>query len=124
MKRIMGIFFLVALCLTGCNSSILSFSELEQVPDEVKEKIGADYRLQLIHKDEKGSYIVFNSDRTVTKNVEAKGDTVSILFDEVSPQKDSMHQYVYYLTREEEHEVIHVLVNGKEMAFDIVTSLN
>lgn len=123
MKRMLAIFFLAAVCLTGCNSSTLSFNEIEQVPDEVKERIGADYRLQLIHKDEKGSYIVFHSDQTVTKKVEAVGDTVSILFDEVSPQKDSMKQYVYYLTREEEHEVIHVLVNGKEMAFDIVTSL-
>lgn len=126
MKKILILVVLVFAILSACNfsSSTLSFSEIENVPNNVQEKINANLKLQLINDGEKGSYIIFHSSGDIERtDVETEGDKVTIHFDVSNPQDDVEKQYTYYLTTDPEYDVITVLVNGEEMPFEVVTSL-
>ena len=59
MKKLFLLVFLVFLILTACNSSTLSFSEIENVPNNVQDKVDSNLKLQAITDGEKGYYIVF-----------------------------------------------------------------
>ncbi|MDX8342192.1 hypothetical protein [Rossellomorea sp. YZS02] len=127
MKKIVGITILMLSILTACNSSkdssTLSFSKVKNVPDEVQNKIEPVYTLQLMDEGEKGSYIVFQSSGEVDADVESKDDTVTIMFSTSNAQKNEVKQQVYYLTRDQGQDVIHVLVDGEPAVFDSVTGL-
>ncbi|MBU8878836.1 peptidylprolyl isomerase [Bacillus sp. FJAT-29790] len=123
MKRLFVSVFLVISILSACNSSTLSFSEIENVPNNVQEKVDSNLKLQLINDGKKGYYIIFQSNGDVEKDLEAQGDTVTIKFNVPNPQNDVVKQKTYYLTTDPEHDVIEVLVNGESLPFDNVTSL-
>lgn len=105
--------------LTACSSTKLSFSEIENVPDYVAEVINPENRLQSIN-DGKGSYIVFHSSGDVEANLETKGDTIIIKFDEANLQGDAK-PHTFYLTTSPEYDVLDVWVNGESIPFDNVT---
>jgi maltose-binding protein MalE len=127
MRKIVGLAILVLSILTACSSSkdssTLSFSKVELVPDNVQDNIEPEYTLQLMDEGEKGSYIVFQSRGDVETDVESKDDTVTIKFSTSDSPKDEVKQNVYYLTRDQEQDVIHVLVDGEPAVFDSVTGL-
>lgn len=122
MKKIFVLVFLVILILSACNSSKLSFSEIENVPDNVQGKVDSNLKLQSINDGGgKGYYIVFHSSGDVETDLETQGDTVTIKFNETNLQDDVVKQNTFYLTTDPEHDVIDVLVNGESMPFDNVT---
>ncbi|MFE0507466.1 peptidylprolyl isomerase [Peribacillus butanolivorans] len=123
MKKIFVATFLIILILSACNSSTLSFSEIEYVPDNVQEKVDSNLKLQLINDGKKGYYIIFQSNGDVGTDLETQGDTVTIKFNVSNLQNDVVKQKTYYLTTDPGHDVIDVLVNGKSMPFDQVTAL-
>ncbi|MGG4170074.1 hypothetical protein ABEW00_21735 [Rossellomorea vietnamensis] len=129
MKKIVGITIFVFLFLTACNSpstndpSTLSFSEIKNVPDDVQNEIEPEYTLQLLDEGEKGSYIVFQSSGDVETDVALKEDTVTIKFNTTDSKENAVEQHVYYLTRDQGQDVIHVLVDGEPAVFDNVTGL-
>ncbi|MCR8848481.1 hypothetical protein NQ095_08715 [Rossellomorea sp. SC111] len=127
MRKIVGFAILVLSILTACSSSkdssSLSFSKIKNVPDNVQDKIEPEYTLQLMDEGEKGSYIVFQSNGEVETDVEAKDDTVTIKFSTSDSKGGHGEQHVYYLTRDQEQDVIHVLVDGEPAVFDSVTGL-
>jgi hypothetical protein len=123
LKKIFISVFLVISILSACNSSTLSFSEIENVPNNVQDKIDSNLKLQLINDGEKGSFIIFQSSGDVETDVETQGDTVTIKFNVPNLQDDGVKQNTYYLTTDPEHDVIDVLVNGESMPFDKVTGL-
>ena len=127
MKRIIVLAILVLSILTACSSSkdssTLSFSKVKTVPADVQNKIEPEYTLQLMDEGKKGSYIVFQSSGEVETDVEAKDDTVTIKFSTSESKKNVGEQHVYYLTRDQEQDVIHVLVDGEPAVFDSVTGL-
>lgn len=127
MKRFLGLAILVLSILTACSSSkdssTLSFSKVEMVPDNVQDNIEPEYTLQLMDEGEKRSYIVFQSRGAVETDVESKDDTVTIKFSTSDSPKDEVKQNVYYLTRDQGQDVIHVLVDGEPVVFDNVTGL-
>ena len=101
----------------------MSFSEIQNVPNHVQDKIDSNLKLQLINDGEKGSYIIFQSSGNVETDVETQGDTVTIKFNVHNLQDDVVKQNTYYLTTDPEHDVIDVLVNGETMPFDKVIGL-
>jgi hypothetical protein len=121
LKEIFVLVFLVILILSACNSSTLSFSEIENVPDKVQDNIDSNLKLQSINVGGKGYYIVFHSSGDVDGDIETQGETVTIKFNETNLQDDVVKQYTFYLTTDPEHDVIDVLVNGESMPFDMVT---
>lgn len=123
LKKIFALLFLVISILSACNSSTLSFSEIESVPNNVQDKMDVNYMLQLIKDGKKGSYIIFHSSGDVETDVETQGDVVTIKFNVSNSQDDVVEQNTYYLTTDPEHEVIEVLVNGEPAPFDNVTGL-
>ncbi|MCM3393230.1 peptidylprolyl isomerase [Cytobacillus oceanisediminis] len=125
MKRIFISVILVVSILSACNSSTstLSFSEIENVPNNVQDKIDSNLKLQLIENGEKGSYVIFQTSGEVKTDVVTKGDTVTIKFNISKSQSDVLKQKTYYLTTDPIHDVIDVLVNGKLTPFDSVTAL-
>lgn len=120
MKRF-SIVILILFIVTACNTSTLSISEIEHVPEEVQDKINSEYTLQLIHEGEDASYIVYQSSGTVTVDLETVGNTLSVKLDETDNQNEK--QMVFKLTLDPEHEVIDVLINGESTPFDDVTSI-
>jgi maltose-binding protein MalE len=128
MKRIIVLAILVLSILTACSSSKdsspLSFSKEKTVPPDVQNKIEPEYTLQLMDEGKKGSYIVFQLSGEVETDVESKADTVTIKFN-TSESKENVveQQHVYYLTRDQGQDVIHVLVDGQAAVFDNVTGL-
>ena len=107
--------------LSACNSSTLSFSEIENVPNNVQDKVDFNYKLQSINDGGKGYYIVFHSSGDVEADLETQGDTVTIKFNVTNLQDGVVKQNTFYLTTDPEHDVIDVLVNGESMPFDNVT---
>lgn len=123
MKKTYISVILVILILSACNSSTLSFSEIENVPNHVQDRIDSNLKLQLINDGEKGSYIIFHSSGDVETDLETQGDKVTIKFNETNLEEDAVKQHTFYLTTDPEHDVIEVLVNGESIPFDNVTSL-
>ncbi|KGR76372.1 hypothetical protein [Ureibacillus sinduriensis] len=120
MRKIVLMALLGISILAACNSSTLSFSEIENVPNNVQEKVDATVRLQSITDGGKGYYIVFHSRGDVEANLETEGNTVTIKFNETNPQAGVVKQNTYYLTTDREHDTIDVQVNGESIPFDNV----
>lgn len=118
MKKIFLLGFFVIAILSACNSSVLSFTEIKNVPNNVQENVNSDLRLQLITDGEKGSYIVFHSSGDVKTDLETQGETLIIKFNETNLDDEAIEQNTYYLTTGPEHEAIDVQVNGESIPFD------
>lgn len=121
LKRVLVLVFLVILILSACSSSKVSFSEIENVPDNVQEKVDSSLKLQSITDGGKGYYIVFHSSGDVESDLETKEDTVIIKFNETNLEEEIVKQYTFYLTTGSEHDVIDVHLNGESIPFDNVT---
>lgn len=121
LKKLFVLVLLVISILSACNSSILSFSKIENVPNNVQDKVDSNLKLQLINDGEKGYYIVFHSSGDVETDLETQGETVTIKFNVTNLQDEVVKQNTFYLTKDPEHDVIDVLVNGESMPFDKVT---
>lgn len=121
LKKLFVLVLLVISILSACNSSILSFSKIENVPNNVQDKVDSNLKLQLINDGEKGYYIVFHSSGDVETDLETQGETVTIKFNVTNLQDEVVKQNTFYLTTDPEHDVINVLVNGESMPFDKVT---
>ena len=122
MRKIL-ILFLFAVLLSACNSSTLSFSEIEHVPKKVNESIDPKFELQLINNGSNGSYIIFNSSGEIESAVEAKEETVTIHLDVTEIQGNNVITHVYYLTTEPDQDVLTVLVNEETKPFTNVSGL-
>ena len=114
---------LITSITVACNTSTLSMSEIDIVPNNVQENIDSNYMLQLIYDGEDIAYVVYQSNGTVVTDLEVQGDTLKVKLDETNKQDDVIEQRVYKFTLDPEHEVIDVLINGKLKSFDNVSSL-
>ena len=110
--------------LASCNPLELSISEIQNVPNDVQDKVNSDYTLQLITDGENMAYIIFYTKRTVTADLETKDDTLIVKLENTDKGKNELQQFVYKLTWDTtEHDTIEVLVNGQSTPFDNVTGL-
>ena len=123
MRNILILLMLITSITVACNTSTLSMSEIDIVPNDVQEKIDSNYVLQLIYDGEDIAYIVYQSNGTVVTDLEVQGDTLKVKLDETNKQDDVIEQRVYKFTLDPEHEVIDVLINGQSKSFDNVSSL-
>ena len=123
LKKMFTSVLFAVLILSACNSSKLSFSEIENVPIKVQDAIDSNLRLQSIN-DEKGYYIIFHSSGEVEANLDTQGDTVIIKFDVSNSKGDAVKQNIYYLTTDSNHDTINVHLNGKSVPFDGVSIIN
>ena len=112
---------LVISILTACNSSELSFSKIENVPNVVQENVDPNLTLQSITDEGKGYYIVLHSMGEVEAKLETEGDTLIINFDVTNVEGDKVNQNTFYLTTAPEHKAIDVHVNGTSIPFDNMT---
>ena len=118
MKKIFLVFLSVIL-LTSCNTSTLSISEIEIVPDKVQKVIDDKYTLQKINVVDKHiSYIVFRSNGKVTTDLEAQGDTLIVKLDVTNQQDKAITQHVYKLTLDPDIDTIDIHINGKSTTID------
>ncbi|BDH62839.1 hypothetical protein MTP04_29690 [Lysinibacillus sp. PLM2] len=120
MKKIFLLGFFVIAILSACNSSVLSFTEIKNVPENVQENVDSNLRLQSITNGGKGYYIVFHSSGDVETNLETQGDTLIIKLNETNSHDETIKQNTYYLTTDPQHEAIDVQVNGESIPFDNV----
>ena len=123
MRNILILLMVITSITVACNTSTLSMSEIDIVPDDVQDKIDSNYVLQLIYDGEDIAYIVYQSNGTVVTDLEVQGDTLKVKLDETNKQDDVIEQRVYKFTLDPEHEVIDVLINGQLKSFDNVSSL-
>jgi hypothetical protein len=123
MRKILFLLMIITAILVACNTSTLSMSELDIVPNNVQDKIDSNYKLQLIYEGEDIAYIIYQSKGTVATDLETQGDTLKVKLDETNKQDHVIEQHVYKLTLDPEHEVIDVLINGKSTVIDNVSSL-
>lgn len=108
---------LVILSLSACAQKKLSFEEVDTVPQKVKEAINPDDQLQMINKNGKVSYIVFQSQEDVKASLESVDKTALIRLDEVDASDNKLKQYIYTLTIDEVVDKIDIQVNGKSMPY-------
>lgn len=123
MKKLFVPIFLAIFILSACNSSKLSFSEIENVPQKIEEHIDHDLKLQSINDGTKGSYIIFHSNSEIDASIDTKGSIVNIKFDELNTKNKDIKPNVFYLTIDSKHDTINVIVNGKKIPFDEATVL-
>ena len=122
MRKILFLLLLLfaTFLLAACNSSTLSISEMDVIPNNVQDKIDPSHTLQLIDDGEDIAYIVYQSKGTIAVDLEEQGDT---LLDETNKKDGAIEQHVYKLTLNPEHEAIDILINGKSTPIDNVTVL-
>ncbi|MEY9970275.1 chaperonin cofactor prefoldin [Lysinibacillus sp. RC46] len=124
MKKLLFLMFLTVFILTACNSSTLSISEIESVPEKVQKVIDEKNTLQLINQVDKNiSYLVFQSKGTVTTGLETQGDTLIIKLDVTNQQDNAIKQHVYKLTLDSNQDTIDIHINGKSTTIDNVTGI-
>lgn len=115
----------VTMILTACNSSEVSISEIQSIPNKVQNVINTDYTLQLINVGEKSAYIIFQSTGTVTADFEVIENMLNIKLDISNERNSELKLYAYKLTRgNATYDSIQVLLNGKETPFDSSTGIN
>lgn len=126
MMKKMWVLFCALVLLTGCNAddSILSFSEIEVIPDSLNPLINSDENLQLIFEGEKTAYIVYQSTGDVLSEIEEQGETLKVMLDEEKSINVPKAQHVYKLTLDDVHEVIDIYINGNSIPFDSVSNIN
>ncbi len=114
MKRLFLIMFsaIAMLVLSACSHDKLSFEEIDTVPQKVKEAINPDDQLQMINKNGKVNYIVFQSREDVKASLESVETTALIKLDELSASNNELKQYIYTLTTDQSHDTIEIKVNG------------
>ncbi|MCM3757613.1 peptidylprolyl isomerase [Sporosarcina aquimarina] len=119
MKRLFLIMFsaIAILSLSACAQKKLSFEEVDTVPKKVTEAINPDDRLQMINKNGKVSYIVFQSHEDVKSSLESVNKTALIKLDEVDASDNELKQYIYTLTIDESHDTIDIKVNGESTPY-------
>jgi len=123
LKKVFVTAVFAVLILSACNSSKLSFSEIENVPRKLEKHIDSDIKLQLINDGTKGSYVIFRSKGEIGAELDLQDNIINIIFNEINPQEDAVKQNVYYLTTDSKYDKINVLVNSKKVSFDEVTGL-
>ncbi|MFJ7914874.1 MULTISPECIES: peptidylprolyl isomerase [unclassified Lysinibacillus] len=124
MKKFLFLVLLTVFILTACNSSTLSISEIESVPEKVQKVIDEKNTLQLINEVEKDvSYIVFRSKGTVTTGLETEDDTLIIKLDVTNQQDNEIKQHVYKFTFDSNLDTINIHINGKPTTIDNVTGI-
>ncbi|MEB2278910.1 peptidylprolyl isomerase [Lysinibacillus xylanilyticus] len=123
MKKLLFLVFLT-FTLTACNSSTLSISEIESVPEKVQKVIDGENTLQLINEVDKDvSYIAFRSKGIVTTGLETEDDTLIIKLDVTNQQDNEIKQHVYKLTFDSNLDTINIHINGKPTTIDNVTGI-
>ena len=70
MRKILFLLMVITASLVACNTSTLSMSEIDIVPNDVQDKIVSNYELQLIYEGEDIAYIVYQSNGTVAADLE------------------------------------------------------
>ncbi|MGM9925358.1 MAG: peptidylprolyl isomerase [Bacillus sp. (in: firmicutes)] len=125
MRKILFLLLLLfaTFLLAACNSSTLSISEMDVIPNNVQDKIDPSHTLQLIDDGEDIAYIVYQSKGTIAVDLEEQGDTLKVKLDETNKKDGAIEQHVYKLTLNPEHEAIDILINGKSTPIDNVTVL-
>lgn len=123
LRKLFVLVFFAIFILSACNSSKLSFSEIEHVPQKIEEHIDHNLKLQSINDGTKGSYIIFHSHGEIETSLDTKDDTVNIKFNELNSTDRDIKSNVFYLTTDSKHDTINVLVNGKKIPFDEATIL-
>lgn len=123
-RSLLGLSMIACLFLSACGHSKLSFSEIEVVPENLKDHFEVEHRIQLVGSEEGlyTSYIIQRAAGEVTTDLETDGDTVIIKLDEEYTQEEPARFHVYKLTTEPEHTVIKVQIDGKQVPFDHITN--
>ena len=121
MKSILLSGFLVVAILSGCSSSTVSLSEVENMPTHVQTEIDPNLKLQLINDGEKESYIIFHSNGQAEAKFEIQENRININIDEKQDEEEM--QKVFLLTTDSESDEIIVYVNGDLMPFESVSGL-
>lgn len=123
MKNIVGI-VLVSLLLAACNSdvSILSFSKIETVPEDLSAVIDSSETLQLIEESDNTVYLVYLAKGEIMTGVEEQEGGLKINLDTTSKENDEKQEHVYKMTLDDYHEVINVYINGEYTAFDSIST--
>lgn len=123
MKKIFGLVFMSAI-LSACNSSTLSLSEVENVPDDIQDSVNFDVQLQFIMDGNNNYYVVLHSSGDVAADVESEGDTVIVKLDETNLEDDVVMQNTFYLTTAQENHELNIELNGEPTSIDVMTIRN
>lgn len=124
-KAYIIILMIVSLVIvTGCQSQAALLAEQTKVAKKVSETIDDEAALQLINDGSKGSYVVLRSTGDVEYNAFVRNKKAIIHFT-VSNEDDEaeINEYIYYLKEDSAYDTIQVLVNEKEVAFNVVTGI-
>lgn len=113
-------FALAILSLSACAQKKFSFEEVDSIPQKVKEAINPDDHLQMINKNGKVSYIIFQSQEDVKASLETVDKTALIKLDEMDASDNKPKQYIYALTTDESVDTIDIKVNGKSTPYPMI----
>jgi hypothetical protein len=120
-RKVYGWVIAASLLAAGCSDpEVTSFTEVNQMPGNVWEHVDSGLPLQLLSSEDQ-SYIVFQSEQTVTADYEIKDKTVIVRLEETGETQDVVETHVYELTTDPKQDTIEVRVNGEQRPFDQVT---
>lgn len=123
MKKLLSLLFVSAILLAACNSSELSITEVQKIPQKVQESIDTDYTLQLVNDSKSDvKYIIFQTVGSVTAELEEREKILDIKLDTENEENSELKQYVYKITRgDAQYDSINVKINGQDTPIDSST---
>lgn len=123
MKKLLSLLFVSAILLGACNSSELSITEVQKIPQKVQESIDTDYTLQLVNDSKSDvKYIIFQTAGSVTAELEERENILDIKLDTENEENSELKQYVYKITRgDAQYDSINVKINGQDTSIDSST---
>ena len=123
MKKLLSLLFVSAILLAACNSSELSITEVQKIPQKVQESIDTDYTLQLVNDSKSDvKYIIFQTAGSVTAELEERENILDIKLDTENEENSELKQYVYKITRgDAKYDSINVKINGQDTPIDSST---
>lgn len=129
MKKLLVVVLISAL-LSACNlfDSSPSIDKLDKTPKDVQEVIelvdpASSLSLQSITKSGNITYIIYRSTDSVTASIEKQGDKLNVRLVTEPRVGNDVEQHIFKLKKDEETEMIDVLVNGKSTPFDMHSGL-
>lgn len=129
MKKLLVVILISAL-LSACNlfASSPSIDKLEKAPKDVQEIVelvdpASSLSLQSITKSGNITYIIYRSTDSVTASLEKQGDKLNVRLVTEPRVGSDVEQHIFQLKKDEETEMIDVLVNGESTPFDMHSGL-
>lgn len=117
---------LTALFLFACGAEGARLQEVQPMAETAEEWSETDLSLQYYSSGSRKGYLVYQSRKRVTAQLESEENKLTIHLSEseqLSSDDTDLYYYTYYLTLGSEHDTLDITINGESVPIELIRSL-